>query len=103
MTTVTQQNNGAIVSPAQNQRATEGAWSVARRRWQEGTVYLRKNKRLPDSWWGRYVETVETEAGQLRVQRNVRLGDARHFTKPRSRKGHCGSTWTGPTTTSRLR
>src|SRR5260221_11325515 len=26
------------VAPAQNQRATEGAWSVARRRWQEGTV-----------------------------------------------------------------
>ena len=86
MTTVTQQGNGAIVSPAQNQRATEGAWSVARRRWQEGTVYLRKNKRLPDSWWGRYVETVETEAGQLRVQRNVRLGDARHFTKPLAKR-----------------
>jgi len=49
-------------------------------------VYLRKNKRLPDSWWGRYVETVETEAGRLRVQRNIRLGDARHFTKPLAKR-----------------
>jgi hypothetical protein len=76
---------------------------VARRRWQEGTVYLRENKRLPDSWWGRYVETVETEAGQLRVQRNVRASVMHGTLQSRSRKGHCGSTWTGPTTTSRLR
>ncbi len=71
---------------AQNQRATEGAWSVARRRWQEGTVYLRKSKRLSDAWWGRYVETVETEDGSERVQRNVRLGDARQLTKPLAKR-----------------
>src|SRR5712692_7237447 len=39
--------SGAIVSAAQNQRATEGAWSGARRRWQEGTVYLRQSKSRP--------------------------------------------------------
>jgi len=54
---------------------------VARRRWQEGTVYLRKSKNLPDAWWGRFVETVETEPGPVRVQRNVRLGEARLYTK----------------------
>src|SRR5215471_6419240 len=64
------------VAPAQNQRATEGAWSVARRRWQEGSVYLRKSKKLPDAWWGRFVETIETESGPERIQRNLRLGDA---------------------------
>lgn len=71
---------------AQNQRATEGTWSVARRRWQEGTVYIRKSKKLPDAWWGRYVETVETEAGANRIQRNVRLGDTRTFTKPLAKR-----------------
>ncbi len=74
------------VAPAQNQRATEGAWSVARRRWQEGTVYLRKSKNLPDAWWGRFVETVETEWGPVRVQRNVRLGEARLYTKPLAKR-----------------
>jgi integrase len=74
------------VQPAQNQRATEGAWSVARRRWQEGTVYLRKSKNLPDAWWGRFVETVETEGGPLRVHRNVRLGEARLYTKPLAKR-----------------
>lgn len=75
-----------MVPAAQNQRATEGAWSVARRRWQEGTVYIRKSKRLPDSWWGRFVETVEAEGGSMRIQRNVRLGEARHFTKPLAKR-----------------
>jgi hypothetical protein len=88
------------VAPAQNQRATEGAWSLARRRWQEGTVYLRKSKNLLDAWWGRFVETVETERGPVRVQRNVRLGEARLYTKPQ-RRGHCGNTWTGLTTINR--
>src|SRR5258708_107983 len=74
------------VTPAQNHRATEGAWSVARRRWQEGTVYLRKSKNLPDAWWGRFVETVETERGPVRVQRNVRLGEARLYTKPLAKR-----------------
>jgi integrase len=74
------------VTPAQNQQATEGAWSVARRRWQEGTVYLRKSKNLPDAWWGRFVETVETERGPVRVQRNVRLGEARLYTKPLAKR-----------------
>lgn len=45
-------------------------------------MYVRKSKKLPDAWWGRFVETAETEAGTVRVQRNVRLGDTRHFTKP---------------------
>ena len=72
--------------PAQNQRATEGAWSVARRRWQEGTVYLRRSKTLPDAWWGRFVESVETETGTVRLQGNVRLGDARQFTKPLAKR-----------------
>jgi integrase len=72
--------------PAQDQRATEGAWFVARRRWQEGTVYLRRSKTLPDAWWGRFVESVETETGTLRLQRNVRLGDARQFTKPLAKR-----------------
>jgi len=64
------------VLTAQNQRAKEGEFSLARRRWQEGSVYLRSSKRLPDAWWGRFVETVETESGQVRVQRNIRLGEA---------------------------
>jgi integrase len=74
------------VAIAQNQRAKEGEYSLARRRWQEGTVYLRKSKRLPDTWWGRFVETVETETGTTRVQRNVRLGDVRQFTKPLAKR-----------------
>src|SRR5258705_877115 len=74
------------VQPARNQRATEGAWSVARRRWQEGTVYLRKSKSLTDAWRGRFVETVETELGPVRVQRNVRLGEARLYTKPLAKR-----------------
>jgi integrase len=75
-----------ILANAQNQRATEGAWSMARRRWQEGTVYLRKSKKLPNAWWGRFVETIETEAGTIRKQRNVRLGDAKQYTKPLARR-----------------
>ncbi len=71
---------------AQNRRATEGAWTVARRRWQEGTVYLRRSKTLPDAWWGRFVESVQTETGTVRLQRNVRLGDARQFTKPLAKR-----------------
>jgi hypothetical protein len=39
--------------------------------------HIRKSKNLPDAWWGRFVETVETERGPVRVQRNVRLGEAR--------------------------
>jgi integrase len=49
-------------------------------------VYLRQSKTLPDAWWGRYVETVETEAGTRRIQRNVRLGDARQYTKPLAKR-----------------
>jgi hypothetical protein len=49
-------------------------------------VYLRESKTLPDAWWGRYVETVETEAGEVRIQRNVRLGDARPYRKPLARR-----------------
>lgn len=49
-------------------------------------MYLRKSKTLPDSWWGRFVETAETETGTLRIQRNVRLGDARQFTKPLAKR-----------------
>lgn len=74
------------LAAALNQRAKEGDISLARRRWQEGTVYVRKSKKLPDAWWGRYVETVETEAGTRRIQRNVRLGDARQFTKPLAKR-----------------
>jgi hypothetical protein len=62
--------------PSQNQRAKKGGFSLARRRWQEGSVYLRQSKKLRDAWWGRFVETVETEAGPVRVQRNIRLGEA---------------------------
>jgi len=72
--------------PTQNQRATEGAWTVARRRWQEGTVYLRRSKTLPDAWWGRFVESVEAETVTVRIHRNVRLGDARQFTKPLAKR-----------------
>jgi integrase len=71
---------------AQDQRPTQGAWTLARRRWQEGSVYLRRSKTLPDAWWGRYVETVETETGTVRIQRNVRLGDARQLTKPLAKR-----------------
>jgi len=74
------------LAAAQNQYAKEGAISLARRRWQEGTVYVRKSKNLPDAWWGRYVETVETESGPRRIQRNVRLGEARYFTKPLAKR-----------------
>lgn len=59
-----------------NQRAKEGEFSLARRRWQEGSVYLRKSKKVPDAWWGRFVETVETESGPERIQRNIRLGES---------------------------
>jgi hypothetical protein len=75
-----------IVAAAQNQRAKEGAFSLARRRWQEGTVYLRRSKKLPDAWWGRFVETVEMESGTQCIQRNIRLGDARQLTKPLARR-----------------
>jgi len=64
------------IVPTQNQRAKEGEISLARRRWQEGTVYLRSSKKLPVAWWGRFVETVETASGAVRVQRNIRLGEA---------------------------
>lgn len=74
------------VPPAQNQRATEGAWSVARRRWQEGTVYIRRSKTLPDAFWGRFIESIETEQGTARVQRNVRLGEVRQLTKPLAKR-----------------
>jgi integrase len=78
------------VAAAQNHRAKEGEITLARRRWQTGTVYLRKSKKLPDAWWGRFVETVETEAGPVRVQRNVRLGEAGSgegkLTKPLARR-----------------
>jgi len=49
-------------------------------------VYLRRSKKLPDAWWGRFVETVETESGAQRVQRNIRLGDVRQFTKPLAKR-----------------
>jgi integrase len=49
-------------------------------------VYLRKSKKLPDAWWGRYVETVETERGPVRKHRNVRLGEARLYTKPLAKR-----------------
>jgi len=74
------------VLPAQNQRVTEGAWSVARRRWQEGTVYIRRSKTLPDAFWGRFIESIETEQGTVRVQRNVRLGEVRQLTKPLAKR-----------------
>jgi len=80
------QDTSDNVVTAQNQRATEGAWSVARRRWQEGTVYLRKSKTLPDTFWGRYFESVETKGGTVRIQRNVRLGEARQLTKPLAKR-----------------
>jgi integrase len=64
------------VETAQSHRAKEGEITLARRRWQNGCVYLRKSTRLPDAWWGRYVETVETENGPERVHRNIRLGEA---------------------------
>lgn len=76
----------ATILPAQNQRAKEGAFSLARRRWQEGTVYLRQSKTLPAAWWGRFVETVETEHGPVRKHRNVRLGEARLYTKPLAKR-----------------
>jgi integrase len=59
---------------------------MARRRWQEGTVYLRRSRTLPDAYWGRYFETVESEAGAVRIQRNVRLGEARQLTKPLAKR-----------------
>jgi integrase len=49
-------------------------------------VYLRKSKNLTDAWWGRFVETVETERGPVRIQRNVRLGEARLYTKPLAKR-----------------
>jgi integrase len=49
-------------------------------------VYLRSSKKLPDAWWGRFVETVESESGSHRIHRNVRLGDARLLTKPMAKR-----------------
>ena len=49
-------------------------------------MYLRKSKTLPDTWWGRFVESVETETGTVRIHRNIRLGDARQFTKPLAKR-----------------
>jgi integrase len=77
----------ANVAPAHKQESTKkGAWTLARRRWQEGTVYIRKSKTLPDAWWGRFVETVENESGTTRVHRNVRLGESRYFTRPLAKR-----------------
>ena len=59
---------------------------MSRRRWQEGSVYLRKSKTLPDAWWARYFESVETQSGTVRVQRHVRLGDTRNLTKPLAKR-----------------
>src|ERR1039457_1548441 len=82
---ICQVNSGSGLT-AQNQRATEGAGSVSRRRGQEGSVYVRKSKTLPDAWWGRYVEAVESQSGTMRVQRNVRIGEARLYTKPLAKR-----------------
>lgn len=49
-------------------------------------MYLRQSKTLPAAWWGRFVETVETEHGQMRKHRNVRLGEARLYTKPLAKR-----------------
>jgi hypothetical protein len=49
-------------------------------------VYLRQSKTLPAAWWGRFVETVETERGPVRKHRNVRLGEARLYTKPLAKR-----------------
>jgi hypothetical protein len=46
--------NGILSSAQNHSRAREGEISLARRRWQQGTVYLRKSKNLPDAWWGRF-------------------------------------------------
>ena len=59
---------------------------MSRRRWQEGSVYVRKSKTLPDAWWGRYVESVENQSGTVRVHRNVRIGEARLYTKPLAKR-----------------
>jgi integrase len=75
-----------ILEGAQDQRATKGAYSMARRRWQEGTVYLRKNKTRPDAWWGRYVERFTKDGTEKRVQRNKRLGDKGAITKPAAKR-----------------
>ena len=75
-----------IVPSAQSQRAADGGvYSLARRRWQESSVYIRRSKKL-DAWWGRFVETVDTESGTRRIQRNVRLGDTRQFTEPLAKR-----------------
>ena len=49
-------------------------------------MYLRKSKNLPDAWWGRYVETMETTNGPVRKHRNVRLGESPLYNKHLARR-----------------
>src|SRR5580704_8691874 len=60
---------------------------MARRRWQEGTIYLRKSNRLLGAWWGRYVQDViQGDGTAIRFQRNVFLGYVKDFTKPMAKR-----------------
>ena len=47
------------------------------RRWQEGTVYLRSSRKLPDAWWGRFVETVRDRSRGLFASSAGRFVSAR--------------------------
>lgn len=64
----------ATLKTAQSQRA-KGAYEMARRRWQQGSVYSRRNKQ-GKSWSGRYFEPVATETSIKWIQRNRFLGCA---------------------------
>ena len=74
MANLTYTNSVSKIAATQNQRAREGIYSMARRRWQEGRVYSRKSKKKPDAWWGRYFETLQAEDGTVKkVDRNLFL------------------------------
>src|SRR5258708_736596 len=91
MANLTYTNSVSKIAATQNQRAREGIYSMARRRWQEGRVYLRKSKKKPDAWWGSYSETLQAEDGTVkRVDRNLLLGLAGskegELTKPMAKR-----------------
>jgi hypothetical protein len=64
-------------------------------------VYLRESKTLADAWWGRYLETVETEAAIYYGFSGTCGLATRGNIQSLWREGHCVSTWTGGMTINR--
>ena len=72
---------------AQSQRAKEGDFSLARRRMAGRYGLFAQEQETSGCLVGPlFVETVETQSGVQRIQRNIRLGDARQLTKPLAKR-----------------